>query len=94
MIRWGVAAGADVGILVSDPDFAGSDTLATARALAKVLELEGPFDVILVGKNAVDADTGQVGPELAELLGLPFAARRTRPRIRAGPSALNDGVRA
>ena len=74
VIRWGVAAGADRGILVSDPAFAGSDTLATARALAKVLQVEGPFDLVLVGKNAVDADTGQVGPELAELLGLPFAA--------------------
>ena len=74
VIRWGVAAGADNGILISDPAFAGSDTLATAKALARVLEAEGPFDVILVGKNAVDADTGQVGPELAELLGLPFVA--------------------
>ena len=74
VIRWGVAAGADSGILISDPAFAGSDTLATARALAKVLQVEGPFDIVLVGKNAVDADTGQVGPELAELLGLPFAA--------------------
>ena len=74
VVRWGVAAGADSGILISDPAFAGSDTLATARALAEVIEHGGPFDLILVGKNAVDADTGQVGPELAELLGLPFAA--------------------
>ena len=74
VIRWGVAAGADRGILISDPAFAGSDTLATARALAKVLRAEGPFDIVLAGKNAVDADTGQVGPELAELLGLPFVA--------------------
>ena len=74
VIRWGVAAGADTGILISDPAFAGSDTLATAKVLAEVIERCGPFDLILVGKNAVDADTGQVGPELAELLGLPFAA--------------------
>ena len=74
VVRWGVAAGADKGILISDPAFAGSDTLATARALAEVIERCGPFDLILAGKNAVDADTGQVGPELAELLGLPFAA--------------------
>lgn len=74
VVRWGVAAGADRGVLISDPAFAGSDTLATARALAAVIERCGPFDLILVGKNAVDADTGQVGPELAELLGLPFAA--------------------
>src|SRR5499426_241935 len=74
VIRWGVAAGADQGILISDPAFAGSDTLATARALAAAINKEGPFDLILVGKNSVDADTGQVGPELAELLGYPFAS--------------------
>ncbi len=74
VIRWGVAGGADRGILISDPAFAGSDTLATARALAAALTKEGPFDLILVGKNSVDADTGQVGPELAELLGYPFAS--------------------
>ena len=73
VVRWGVAAGADHGILVSDRAFAGSDTLATARALAAVLRHHGPFDLVLTGKNAVDADTGQVGPELAELLGYPFA---------------------
>src|SRR5215510_12039021 len=74
VIRWGVAAGADRGILISDPAFAGSDTLATAHALAAAINREGPFDLILVGKNSVDADTGQVGPELAELLGYPFAS--------------------
>src|SRR5687768_9074907 len=74
VVRWGVAAGADRGILISDAAFAGSDTLATARALAAAVEKEGPFDLILVGKNSVDADTGQVGPELAELLGYPFAS--------------------
>jgi len=61
------------GVLITDPAFAGSDTLATARALAAALEHEGPFDLVLVGRNSVDADTGQVGPELAELLDLPFA---------------------
>ena len=73
-VRWGVAGGADHGILISDPAFAGSDTLATARALAAAVQKAGPFDLILVGKNSVDADTGQVGPELAELLGYPFAS--------------------
>lgn len=74
VVRWGVAGGADQGILISDMAFAGSDTLATARALAAALQAVGPFDLILVGKNSVDADTGQVGPELAELLGYPFAS--------------------
>jgi electron transfer flavoprotein alpha subunit len=61
------------GVLITDPVFAGSDTLATARALAAAIEHEGGFDLVLTGRNSVDADTGQVGPELAELLGLPFA---------------------
>jgi electron transfer flavoprotein alpha subunit len=61
------------GVLITDPAFAGSDTLATARALAAALNREGPFDLVLLGRNSVDADTGQVGPELAELLDLPFA---------------------
>ena len=72
-LREAVAWGADHGILVTDPAFAGSDTLATARALVAALRREGPFDLILVGRNSIDADTGQVGPEVAELLGLPFA---------------------
>lgn len=69
-LGWGI----DDAVLVSDSAFAGSDTLATARALARALELTGPFDLVLLGRNSVDADTGQVGPELAELLGLPFLA--------------------
>jgi electron transfer flavoprotein alpha subunit len=74
VLREAVAWGADAGILVSDPAFAGSDTLATARALAAALDRFGPWDLVLVGRNSVDADTGQVGPELAELLDLPFLA--------------------
>lgn len=71
-LREAIAWGADAGVLITDPAFAGSDTLATARALAAALERDGPFDLILVGRNSVDADTGQVGPEVAELLDLPF----------------------
>ena len=74
VLREAVAWGAEDGVLVTDPAFAGSDTLATARALAAALGREGPFDLVLVGRNSIDADTGQVGPELAELLGVPFAA--------------------
>jgi electron transfer flavoprotein alpha subunit len=71
-LREAIAWGADRGVLVTDPAFAGSDTLATARALAAALTRIGPFDLILVGRNSVDADTGQVGPTIAELLGLSF----------------------
>jgi electron transfer flavoprotein alpha subunit len=72
VLREAIAWGADRGVLVTDPAFAGSDTLATARALAAALERDGPFDLVLAGRNSVDADTGQVGPEVAELLDLPF----------------------
>src|SRR4029077_1751909 len=72
-IAWGLERTVDIdGVLVTDPAFAGSDTLATARALAATLEHEGPFDLVLTGRNSVDADTGQVGPEVAELCDLPF----------------------
>jgi electron transfer flavoprotein alpha subunit len=73
-LREAVAWGADEGVLVSDPAFAGSDTLATAHALAAALRREGPFDVILTGRNSIDADTAQTPPQIAELLDLPMAA--------------------
>ncbi|MGH9126665.1 MAG: FAD-binding protein [Acidimicrobiales bacterium] len=73
-LREAVAWGADEGVLITGAAFAGSDTLATSRALAAALERCGPFDLILVGRNSVDADTGQVGPQVVELLGLPFLA--------------------
>jgi electron transfer flavoprotein alpha subunit len=65
-----LALGADRGVLVSDPACAGADTLATARVLAAALRREG-FDLVLAGRASVDAETGQVGPEVAELLALP-----------------------
>jgi electron transfer flavoprotein alpha subunit len=73
VLREAIAWGADAGLHACDRAFAGSDTLATARALAGVLHAAGPFDLILLGRNSVDGETGQVGPELAELLDLPFA---------------------
>ena len=74
VLREAVAWGADEGLHACDPAFAGSDTLATARALAAALRAAGPFDLVLLGRNSIDGETGQVGPELAELLGLPFAS--------------------
>ena len=83
-----LALGADRAIHLCDAALAGSDTLATARALAAAIRRE-PFDLILCGRHSVDAETGQVGPEVAELLDLPqitavrrleidVAARRVR----------------
>jgi electron transfer flavoprotein alpha subunit len=67
-----VVLGADRTILVSDPRLAGSDTLATSRAIATALALVG-HDLVLGGSWTTDSETGQVGPEVAALLGRPAA---------------------
>jgi electron transfer flavoprotein alpha subunit len=72
-IAWGLDRDVNIdGLLVSDPAFAGSDTIATAKALAAAIAHSGPFDLVLTGRNSVDADTGQVPAQVAELCGLPF----------------------
>jgi electron transfer flavoprotein alpha subunit len=68
-IEEALAMGMDRGVHLEDRAFAGADTLATARALAMWLKRE-PFDLVLMGKYTLDAETGQVGPEVAELLGI------------------------
>jgi electron transfer flavoprotein alpha subunit len=73
-LREMIACGADRGVHLCDPALAGADTLATAVALASAIRHEGPFDLVLAGLNSLDSDTGQVPVEVAELLGLPFAA--------------------
>lgn len=84
-VAWGLNRGVDVrAIHLCDSAFAGSDTLATSRALASVLARNENFDLILVGRNSLDSDTGQVGPELAELLGLPFVAGVKKMAVTAG----------
>ncbi len=73
-VAWGLDRDVEIdALLITDPAFAGSDTLATARAVAAALNNDGPFDLVMCGKNSVDADTGQVPPQIAELLDLPFA---------------------
>jgi electron transfer flavoprotein alpha subunit len=69
-----LALGADRAVLLTDRALAGSDTLATARALALALEKESP-DLIICGRNSTDAETGQVGPEIAELLSIPHISQ-------------------
>ncbi|MBS4022165.1 MAG: electron transfer flavoprotein subunit beta/FixA family protein [Dethiobacter sp.] len=70
-LRECLAMGADEAILVSDRAFAGADTLATSYTLAKTIEKIGSYDLILCGKQAIDGDTAQVGPGIAEHLTLP-----------------------
>ena len=70
ILRQALAMGADDAYLVTDRPFGGSDTLATSYILAAAARKLGPFDVIFCGKQAIDGDTGQVGPEMAEHLNL------------------------
>lgn len=70
-LRTALAMGADEAILLTDMAFAGSDTWATAKTLAKAIKKIGNYDLILFGKQAIDGDTAQVGPEVAEALSLP-----------------------
>ncbi|MBN1596175.1 electron transfer flavoprotein subunit beta/FixA family protein [candidate division FCPU426 bacterium] len=74
IIRKAVGMGVDEGILVSDRLLAGSDTWATAYTLSQVLKKIGDFRMIITGKQAVDGDTAQVGPEIAACLDLPMIA--------------------
>ena len=71
MLRDCMARGADRALLLTDRAFAGADTLATSYALCKGVEAVGDFDLILCGKMAVDGDTAQIGPEMAQRLGVP-----------------------
>jgi len=71
VLRDALCRGADETVLLTDRAFAGSDTLATSFALSRCAQKIGKFDLILCGRQAIDGDTAQVGPQLAEKLGLP-----------------------
>ncbi|MBQ4458887.1 MAG: electron transfer flavoprotein subunit beta/FixA family protein, partial [Clostridia bacterium] len=75
VLRECLAIAADRAYLISGRAFGGSDTLATSYILSEAIKLvsekEGPFDAVFCGKQAIDGDTAQVGPELAEHLNLP-----------------------
>ncbi|MDR0657974.1 MAG: electron transfer flavoprotein subunit beta/FixA family protein [Mediterranea sp.] len=70
IIREGLYRGADNGYLLTDRAFAGADTLATSYALATAIRKIGDYDIIIGGRQAIDGDTAQVGPQVAEKLGL------------------------
>lgn len=73
-LKSAIAMGADEGYLVTDRAFAGSDTWATSYTLAKAIATLGKTDLIICGKQAIDGDTAQVGPGVAEMLNIPFVA--------------------
>jgi len=70
VLKEGIYRGADEGILISDRPLGGADTLATSYTLAQAIKKVGDYDIILCGRQAIDGDTAQVGPQVAEKLGL------------------------
>lgn len=73
-LKSAIALGADEAYLVTDRAFAGSDTWATSYTLSTAIKTLGKIDLIICGKQAIDGDTAQVGPGVAEMLGIPFVA--------------------
>ena len=71
ILREAMYRGADAGVLLTDKAFAGSDTLATSYALSRAICKIGEFDLIIGGRQAIDGDTAQVGPQVADKLGIP-----------------------
>ncbi len=73
-LKEAVSLGVDDAVLVSDRAFAGADTWATSYALSMAVRKIGTYDLVIAGKQAIDGDTAQVGPETADMLGIPFVA--------------------
>ncbi|MCQ2973817.1 MAG: electron transfer flavoprotein subunit beta/FixA family protein [Bacteroidales bacterium] len=71
IVREGLFRGADNGVLLTDRKLGGSDTLATSYAISQAIKTIGNFDIILCGRQAIDGDTAQVGPQAAEKLNIP-----------------------
>lgn len=71
ILREALARGADHGVCITDPAFAGADVLATSYTLMQAILTQGPFELILCGRQTTDGDTAQVGGELAAWLGIP-----------------------
>ncbi|MBU0599290.1 electron transfer flavoprotein subunit beta/FixA family protein [bacterium] len=97
-LREAIAMGADEAILLSDKAFAGADTFATSITLATAIKKIGSFDLILCGKQAIDGDTAQVGPELGEILNIPVIPYVRKITIEDGKamveSVMEDGYEA
>lgn len=90
-----LAMGADEGILLTDRAFAGADTWATSTTLGLAMRRIGEFDLILAGRQAVDGDTAQIGPQVAEFLGIPQLTYvrnlEARPGMVIAERVLEDG---
>jgi electron transfer flavoprotein alpha/beta subunit len=89
-LREALAMGADSAVLVSDRAFAGADTLATSYVLSRAIKKIKRYDLILCGRQAIDGDTAQVGPQLAEVLDLPQATYAEEINIKGNVVTVNS----
>ncbi len=87
-----LAMGADQGVLLTDRAFAGSDTLITAFTLSRAIMKLGKYDLILCGRQAIDGDTAQVGPQLAGFLELPQVTYAEHISIEKGNAVVRRGL--
>jgi electron transfer flavoprotein beta subunit len=74
VISEAMGMGADEGLLLTDRLFAGADTWATSTTLGRAIQTLGGYDLILCGRQAIDGDTAQIGPQVAEYLGIPHVS--------------------
>lgn len=88
-LREAVAMGADEVYLISDRAFGGSDTWATATIISAAIEKIGNYDLIICGRQAIDGDTAQVGPEIAEFLNLPQVTYAKNVRVEGNKLVVN-----
>lgn len=84
IVREGLYRGADTGIVLTDRAFAGADTLATSYALATAVKHIGEVDIIIGGRQAIDGDTAQVGPQIAEKLGFSQVTYAEEVKVEGG----------
>lgn len=90
-LREALAMGCDEAVLLSSKAFAGADTLATGYTLSRGIEKIGGAQLVLFGRHAIDADSGQVGPIVAEFLGLPHASYACGLQLEADGERLETG---
>ena len=88
IIREALYRGADTGIVLTDRAFAGADTLATSYALSAAIRHIKDFDIIIGGRQAIDGDTAQVGPQVAEKLGIPQVTYAEEVKIANGKATI------
>lgn len=92
ILREAISCGADEAVLIGDAAFAGSDTLATSYTLSQAIKRIKDYDLIICGRQTIDGDTAQVGPETAEMLGISFVSYVSKVE-EVSPSAEGDKMR-